>query len=120
MKIIITSTGDSLESEIDVRFGRAPVFILYDTDDDSFSPINNKQNLDSPSGAGIQSAQNIINSGAKAVITPNCGPKAFRVLSSAGVKVFSCSKVKVRDAVNDFKEGKLEELNQANVEGRWV
>ncbi len=120
MKIIISSTGNSLESKVDQRFGRAAMFILYDTDDDSFSVIDNKQNLDSPSGAGIQAAQNIINSGAQTVITPNCGPKAFRVLSTAGVKIFSCGDSKIKDIINDFKNGKLEEIKQANVEGHWI
>ncbi len=120
MKIVITSTGDSLESEVDQILGRAAMFILYDTDEDSFSVVDNKQNLESPSGAGIQSAQTIVNSGAQAVITPNCGPKAFRVLSSAGVKIFSCKDGKVKDIIDNFKNGKLEEIKQANVEGHWV
>jgi len=119
MKIIITSTGDSLDSELDQRFGRAERFILYDTDEDSFSVIDNKQNIESPSGAGIQAAQNIINSGAEAVITPNCGPNAFRVLSTAGVKVFSCKSGEIKDIIDDYKNGKLKEFKEANVEGHW-
>ena len=120
MKIIITSTGDSLESKVDQRFGRGAMFILYDTDEDSFSVIDNKQNLESPSGAGIQASMNIINQGIQAVITPNCGPKAFRVLSSAGVKIFSCEDGKIKDIIDDFKNDKLEEIKQANVEGHWI
>jgi len=120
MKIIITSTGDSLENEVDMRFGRAAMFILYDTDNGSFSVIENKQNLQSPSGAGIQAALNVANSGAQAIITPNCGPKAFKVLSEADVKVFSCKVGKITDVIDDFKNGKLEEIKQANVEGHWV
>jgi len=119
MKIIITSTGDSLDSELDQRFGRAEMFILYNTDDDSFSVIDNKQNIESLSGAGIQAAQNIINSGAEAVITTNCGPNAFRVLSTAGVKVFSSKGGKIKDIIDDYKNGKLKEFKEANVEGHW-
>ena len=120
MKIIITSTGNSLESEVDQRFGRAAMLLLYNTDDGSFSVIDNKQNLESPSGAGIQASTNVINSGAEVVITPNCGPKAFRVLSSAGIRVFSCSSGKIKNIIDDFKNGKLEEIKQANVEGHWA
>ncbi|NVM03284.1 MAG: NifB/NifX family molybdenum-iron cluster-binding protein, partial [Candidatus Helarchaeota archaeon] len=69
--------------------------------------------------AGIQAAQNIINSGAQTVITPNCGPNAFRVLSTAGVKVFSCKEGKISDVINDYKNGKLKEIEEANVEGHW-
>jgi predicted Fe-Mo cluster-binding NifX family protein len=119
MKIVVTSTGNSLESEVDQRFGRAPYFIVYDIDEDAFSVIDNKQNIETASGAGIQSAQNIINSGAQTVITPNCGPKAFRVLSTAGIKVFSCKNGIIKDIIEDFKNGKLSEITQANVEGHW-
>ena len=120
MKIIITSTGDNLDSEIDQRFGRSAIFILYDTGDDSFSVIDNKQNIESSSGAGIQTAQNIINAGAEIVITPNCGPKAFRVLKTAGVKIYSCKEGKVKDAIEDFKNCRLNEISEANVEGHWI
>ena len=54
MKIVITAKGTALDSEIDPRFGRAQYFILYDTDDHSFSVLDNKQNLGAPQGAGVQ------------------------------------------------------------------
>ncbi len=120
MKIIITADGDTLESEVDQRFGRAKKFILYETEDSSFSVIDNRQNLDSPQGAGIQAGQNVVNSGAKVVITGNCGPKAFTVLKEAGIKVFTGAKGKVSEAVTAYQEGKLTEANGANVEGHWM
>ena len=120
MKVILTSTGDSLESEIDPRLGRCKFFILFDTDDDSFSVIDNKQNMELPSGAGVQAAHNIISSKADAVITPNCGPKAFRALSAAGIKIYSCEVRKVGDIIKDFKADKLEQVENPNVSGHWV
>ena len=120
MKIIVTSTGDTLESEVDLRFGRAEKFILYDTEDGSFSVIENQQNLQALSGAGIQTSKTIIDAGAEAVITPNCGPKAFSVLSSEGIRVFTCKIEKIKDIIADFKNNKLEEIKQANVEGHWI
>ena len=32
MKIAITSTGNSLESHLDQRFGRCDFFVIYDTE----------------------------------------------------------------------------------------
>ena len=119
MKIGISSLGETLASEVDVRFGRAAYFIIYNTDDGSFSCVDNAQNVESMQGAGIQAAQNVINTGVQAVITPNCGPKAFRVLSSEGVKIFSCGEGKIKDTIDDFKNDKLVEIKQANVEGHW-
>lgn len=120
MKVVLTSTGDSLESEIDPRLGRCKYFIVYDTDEESFTVMDNKQNMELPSGAGVQAAQNIISSKAKAVITPNCGPKAFRSLSAAGIKIYSCKVTNVKDVIEDFKAGKLQETGNPNVSGHWV
>ena len=41
MKIGISSTGTSLESNVDMRFGRCPYFIIYDTESNDFEHIEN-------------------------------------------------------------------------------
>ena len=120
MKLLITSTGDTLESEVDPRFGRAKKFILFDTETEEFSVIDNKQVLNMPSGAGIQASQNVVNSGADVLITSNCGPKAYMVLSTAGIKVYLGAKGSIKNAISDFKEGKLKGADAANVEGHWI
>jgi len=45
MKIVITTQGDSSDSEVDPRFGRAQSFLVYDTETDTYSPVSNTQNL---------------------------------------------------------------------------
>ena len=57
MKIAITTSGDSLDAAVDPRFGRAKAFILYDTETDEWSVLDNAQNLNAAQGAGIQAAQ---------------------------------------------------------------
>ncbi|NCB09994.1 MAG: hypothetical protein EOM73_17795, partial [Bacteroidia bacterium] len=49
---------------------------------EKFEVIGNDQNLNSVNGAGIQSAQNVVNLKVNAVITGNCGPKAFMILKA--------------------------------------
>jgi len=120
MKIAITSTGKDLDALVDPRFGRARHFILYETDDGSFSILENSQNLKAPQGAGIQAGRTIVESGAEVLITGNCGPKAFEVLSSAEIKVFIGADGTVREAIDGFESGDLEEARVANVEGHWV
>jgi len=120
MKIAITSTGKDLDALVDPRFGRAGHFILFDTRDRSFSVLENEQNLNAPQGAGIQAGRTIVESGAEVLITGNCGPKAFDVLSSAGIRVFIGVDGTVREALEAFKNGSLEEAGEANVEGHWV
>jgi predicted Fe-Mo cluster-binding NifX family protein len=119
MRIAVSTQGKDLESQVDSRFGRASNFILLDTDTMRFDVIENKQSLDLPQGAGIQSAQNILLHKPDVVLTGNCGPKAFRVLQAAGVKVVVSAKGKIADAVSDYMNGKYAVAAEANVEGHW-
>ena len=77
MRVAITSQGENLEAEVDSRFGRASKFLLVDTETMAFKVIDNAQSLNLPQGAGIQAAQNVIPHKPVAVLTGNCGPKAF-------------------------------------------
>jgi len=106
MKIAVTSTGPTLDSNIDPRFGRCPYFLIVETETMDFESIPNP-NVSVPSGAGIQAAQLIANKGAKILITGNVGPNAIEALSYAGINVITGVSGKVRDAVQMFKEGKL-------------
>jgi len=119
MKIAVPTQGKNLDSEVDQRFGRASAFLLVDTDTLSFNIIENRQNLDLPQGAGIQTAQNILRYNPDAVLTGSCGPKAFRVLQAGGVKVVVGVKGKIRDAIQQYLNGKYILAEGPNVEGHW-
>jgi len=120
MKIALTTSGSNLNAPLDSRFGRAPKFLIYDMESKNFEVIDNTQNLNAAQGAGIQSAQNIARQGAKALITGHCGPKAFRVLESAGVKIYNTSAATVQEAIDLYIAGKLTEAASADVDGHWV
>lgn len=120
MRIAVTTQGHDLDAQVDSRFGRAPNFIVVDTETGHFEVIQNAQSLDLPQGAGIQSAQNVLPHKPDAVLTGNCGPKAFRVLKAAGIKVAVGVKGKIADAIKDYMNGKFGEATEANVEGHWM
>jgi predicted Fe-Mo cluster-binding NifX family protein len=115
MKIAITSTGKTLESEVDPQFGRAAYFLMVDTETMEFEPIENI-NAAAGSGAGINSAKTIIDAGAQAVLTGNCGPNAHRTLAAAGVKLYTGLQGTITEAVEQLKAGTLKEASSANVE----
>ena len=115
MKIAITSSGKSLDSQVDARFGRAAYFIIIDTETMKFSLIENESAAAS-GGAGISSAKAIIDAGAEAVLTGNCGPNAERTLSAAGVKLYTGASGTVTEAVELFKSGKLTQADGPNVQ----
>jgi len=120
MKIAISSRGEDLGSEVDARFGRARYFIVYDTDSDSYEVIENIQNLNAMQGAGIQSASNVVQCGVEYVLTGHCGPKAFRTLTEAGIKVVVGVEGTVGDAVEKFKKGEYKPVEEPDVESHWV
>jgi len=120
MRIAISSTGKNLESSLDPRFGRAAYFIILDADTMDFKAVENTQNLNLPQGAGIQAGKAVADHHVDALITGHCGPKAFKVLQSAGVKILTGAGGTVADAIEQFKKGELTDAMEADVEGHWV
>jgi predicted Fe-Mo cluster-binding NifX family protein len=120
MKILVTSTGETLESPVDSRFGRAAKFILFDTVSGQYESIDNTQSMNASQGAGIQAAETVARLGSRCVITGHCGPKAFRVLSAAGIKIFTTDAATVAEALDKFRSGHLVESRNADVEGHWA
>ena len=120
MKVAVSSVGTTLESAIDPRFGRAASFVLVDTETGEHEAIDNAQNFNAPQGAGIQAAQTISSTNAEYLITGHCGPKAFRALSAAGIKVALVADGTVGEAVEKLKVGEVEATDSADVEGHWA
>jgi len=120
MKIAVTSQGKDSSSHVDPRFGRARWLIVVDTETGESQVYDNTVNLNAAQGAGIQTAKNVADLGANAVITGNVGPNAFKTLNAAGIRVFLVSEKSVSESINSFKANTLVEVNQANVEGHWT
>ena len=116
MKIAITSKGASRHYQVDPLFGRSEYIAIYDTEIEEYMFKSNKQDLNATQGAGIQTAQNIIKYGAEAVITGHCGPEAFHVLHNEKIKIFIGALDTVKHAIEDYRLGKLEEAEEADVE----
>jgi predicted Fe-Mo cluster-binding NifX family protein len=116
MKIAVTSLGESPDSPVDQRFGRARFFVLFDLDTEQWSAHENKQNLEAAQGAGIQAAQRVVELGAQAVITGHCGPNAFATLSAAEVAIYQEASGSVQEAVAAYKTGVLKKSGRADVE----
>ncbi|HEX7363950.1 MAG TPA: NifB/NifX family molybdenum-iron cluster-binding protein [Dehalococcoidia bacterium] len=118
MKIAITATAGNLDAEIDPRFGRCRYFIIVDSDAMKPEVLDNAGAM-AGGGAGISAAQTIAGKGIEAVLTGNCGPNAYQVLSTAGIKVLTGVSGRVRQAIEDYKSGKLKASSQPNVPGHF-
>ena len=120
MKIAFSTSGEDLNAPLDARFGRAPKFLIYDMDTDTFTVIDNRKTMDTAQGAGIQSAETVARQGVRVLVTGHCGPKAFRVLVAAGIKVYTSDAPTLAAALEFYREGKLIESVEADVEGHWA
>jgi predicted Fe-Mo cluster-binding NifX family protein len=114
MKIAISSSGRDLDSQIDPRFGRCQYFIFADPDTMDSEALENV-GLMASGGAGIQAAQFVAQKGVNALITGNLGPNAASALSAAGIKVYLVPGGTVREVIEAFKAGRLQEASGPTV-----
>jgi predicted Fe-Mo cluster-binding NifX family protein len=114
MKIAVTSTGPTLNDNVEARFGRCQYFLIVDTDTTKYESVENP-NIALGGGAGIQSAQLMSEKGVKAVLTGNCGPNAFNVFGQAGIQVIVGVSGTARSAVEQFKSGGLSSASGPSV-----
>jgi len=114
MRIAISATGPDLDAQVDPRFGRCQYFAIVDLETTELEALENSSAMGG-GGVGIAAAQMIAGKGVEAVITGNCGPNAHQALSAAGVKVITGVTGNIRDAIEDYKSGKLQASSQPNV-----
>jgi len=119
-KIAISANSQSLEAQVDPRFGRAAFFLLVDPETMEFEAMANGLNLQTAPGEGIQAATLVAGRRPAALLTGNCGPKAFQNLAAAGIPVFLGVTGSVREAVQQFRAGKLLPARGPNASGHWV
>ena len=120
MIIAVSAQGTDLKGEVDPRFGRAKHFLLVDSETMRFQVVENEQNLSLPQGAGIQAAQTVTQHQVEVVLTGNCGPKAFKTLEAAGIKVVVGVSGRIEDAIQAYLRGEVRPSRAANVEGHWI
>ncbi len=110
MKIVVTAKGKDLDAQLDSRFGRCPYFLVVDADTLDFEAVDNPAAA-AGGGAGVQAAQEIMKLGAGAVITGHCGPNAFDVLAAGDVKIYQAPDQSIKEVLDLYKEGELDEIS---------
>jgi predicted Fe-Mo cluster-binding NifX family protein len=86
MKVAITSTGNSLESTIDQRFGRCAFFVIYDTETGGVEILPNP-NRDAQEGAGPASVQLVASRDVRKIISGEFGVKIKSLLDSLRIQM---------------------------------
>ncbi len=120
MKVAVTAQGRAPDSPVDQRFGRAAFLVIADLDDGRRETLDNLAAAGSPHEAGLQTARVLADRGVGAVITGHCGPKAFKALAAAGIRVMLGASGRVEDALECFKRGELREAREGDVANHWI
>jgi predicted Fe-Mo cluster-binding NifX family protein len=114
MKIAISSSGKTLDSPLDPRFGRCAWFLVIDPADMRYEAFDN-QSAAQGSGAGIQAAQFLVDKNVAAVVTGHVGPNAVQTLSAAGIEIFAEQQGTVKEVVERYKNDGLNSTAQSTV-----
>lgn len=109
MKVAISTDESNLDALIETKFGRSPGFLIYDTVSAAMKYLSNDQNADSSQGAGTKTAEMLLDEDIESVISGHLGPKAFRVLDSAGIHIYNCAAVPIKQALHQLSNGLLRE-----------
>ncbi len=112
MIIGISSTGNSMQSALDMRFGRCSFFAIYDTDTKTAKFVENAA-VSASGGAGTAASQVMIDNDAEIIITGNMGPNAYGVFSGSDIKVYRCASISLENAIQLFLDSKLEPISNA-------
>ena len=109
--MIVAIPVDDNKTDICVSFGRAPYFLFVNTDTDE---INTKENpgANAESGAGLKTAQFVIDNNAEAIITIRCGENSAEVLKEAEINIFKAESNNAKTDFESFKKGNLAPLTK--------
>ncbi|MDD4353794.1 MAG: NifB/NifX family molybdenum-iron cluster-binding protein [Candidatus Nanoarchaeia archaeon] len=117
-KICISSEGESLEANVDPRFGRCSYFIFINPATLMFEALENPYK-NSTGGAGIQAGQFVADKKIDAVLTGNVGPNASKTLEAAGITVICNVSGTISQAVDQYKKGILKPTSGPSVESHF-
>jgi predicted Fe-Mo cluster-binding NifX family protein len=119
MKIVITISGNTINSPFDPRFGRAAAFCLVDTETGAWT-VHENPALSASGGAGVQAAQFVAKLGAQAVVSGAYGPNAADTLSPAGIEMYLApagETLTAAEVLELFRAGKLSKAESATHAG---
>jgi predicted Fe-Mo cluster-binding NifX family protein len=110
MKICIPSKGPGTGDFVDERFGRAPFFVLYDTENEKTESYRNPA-AEAQGGVGPKAAQFLLNHAVQILVTERVGGNALEALKAGGITVLLYEEKgsTVRDAITACLKGNLKE-----------
>jgi len=121
-KVAVSSTGQTLQDLVDPRFGRCPFIGFADIDNGKITYFESFANpgIKNTHGAGINTANFVVNKKANTVITGNLGPNAYNVLNASGIGIYQAIGCTIEKALADYINGNLTALTSPGLIGRGI
>lgn len=107
MKIAIPV--DENKTDVCVSFGRAPYFMVCDTETGASELLENPA-AEAQGGAGVKAAQFVVDVGADTLVTVRCGENAAQAMQAAEIKIYKSEGSSAAENAAACKEGKLAPL----------
>ena len=107
MKAFIAVNKNSRDAQLDERFGRAPYFIIVDTDSGEIIKTIENANINDDHGVGIKVANIAINEDVECVIGRHFGPKVSDALKAAQINILESEVKDVEAIIDDFRNNRL-------------
>jgi predicted Fe-Mo cluster-binding NifX family protein len=117
LRIAVTTRGPGPEFEVDECFGRAYWLLIYEVENGLWTAIDNSGNRNALENAGLLACQQLIDHKANLLLTGQAGPKAFRILSAAGIAIHLGISGSAQEAVHMWQHGAYRGAMAANATG---
>ncbi len=109
MKIAVPVSEKNEAAIMAKRFGRATYYLIYDDQSDDVEIVENPA-VSARGGAGIQAVEFLISKEVNAVIIPELGPNADRVLRSANIEIFQGLDLSSKELIVKLKNNELSKI----------
>ena len=111
MKICIPTMGQNgLDETVGEHFGRVPTYTIVDTDTDEVKVVENTS--DHMGGQG-HPPEIMAKEGVNVMVCRGLGRRAIAMFEEFGIDVYIGASGTVRDAVDTFKQGKLQKADMS-------
>lgn len=104
--MIVAIPVDENQTDVCVSFGRAP-YVLFHHTETGETEVKKNPAAAEEGGAGIKSAQFIVDQGTHALITIRCGENAAEVLRAADITIYKAEGDLASENLAAIQEGKL-------------
>lgn len=110
--IVATENQDGINAPLAEHFGRAPYFTIVELDNNEVSNVSTVKNVSEHVGGTGSPHDYITQLQPKALIVYGMGPRGIMAFQSAGIEVLKAIGSTVKEVVEAYKQGILEELTE--------